>query len=312
MNILVTGGAGFIGSHLTKSLLSQKHSVTIVDNLITGNKNNLSEVSTHKGLTFIEADTTSFAFSKLPAFDVTFHLASPASPIQYWKHPVKTLRANAEGTYNILEHVRQTGGIFLFSSTSEVYGDPEVHPQVETYWGNVNSFGIRSCYDEGKRYAEAMTYVYGHTYKVDVRVARIFNTYGPNMEKEDGRVVSNFVTQSLTENPITIYGDGKQTRSLCYVSDMVEGLQKLAFTKGLAMQVVNLGNPNEKTVFEIAELVKKMSQSHSEIVFKPINADDPRKRKPDINKAKKLLNWEPVVELEKGLEYTIEYFKSII
>lgn len=310
MNILVTGGAGFIGSHLTRSLLEKGHVVTVIDNFITGSKKNLPE---NEKLTFIEADVITFDFSKLPAFDVLFHLASPASPIQYWKYPVETLRTNAEGTYNVLEHIRKTGkGTFVIASTSEVYGDPEVHPQVESYFGNVNSFGVRSCYDEAKRYAEAMTYSYGKTFGLDVRVARIFNTYGPNMEKEDGRVISNFINQALSSKPITIYGDGKQTRSFCYVSDMVEGLQKLAFTDNLTMEVVNLGNPIEKTVAQIAEMIKEMTNSSSEITFEPIGEDDPKKRKPDISKAKSKLVWEPVVELKDGLQYTIEYFRKII
>lgn len=313
MNILVTGGSGFIGSHLSKSLLEQNHSVTIIDNLVTGNKNNLKDFSTTNQLTFIQEDITTFNFEGLPAFDYIFHLASPASPIQYWKYPIETLRTNAEGTYNVLEHIRKTGkGVFVLASTSEVYGDPEVHPQVETYWGNVNSFGARSCYDEAKRYAEAMTYSYAKKFNIDVRVARIFNTYGPQMEKEDGRVVSNFINQAIRNTPITIYGDGSQTRSLCYVSDLVKGLEKLAFTPDISMEVINLGNPNEKTVLEIAELIKKLTESKSEITFVPIGEDDPKKRKPDISKAKKILKWQPAVELLDGLQYTIEYFRTLL
>lgn len=313
MNILVTGGAGFIGSHLSKSLLENGHTVTIIDNFITGNKSNIDQLKDNPNLIVIEADIINYQFKNNDSYDAVFHLASPASPIQYWKHPLETLRTNAEGTHNVLNHLKETGkGRFVLASTSEVYGDPEVHPQIESYWGNVNSFGHRSCYDEGKRYAEAVTYVYGKNYNVDVRVARIFNTYGPMMDKDDGRVVSNFVNQALRNEPITIYGDGSQTRSLCYVSDMVAGLQKLAFTDNITMEVINLGNPNEKTVLEIAELIKEMTGSKSEIVFKPIGEDDPKKRKPDISKAQSLLSWKPQVELHTGLQYTIEYFRTII
>lgn len=313
MNILITGGAGFIGSHLTEFLLGEGHNVTVIDNLITGNTRNIEHLRSNNNLTFIEADIITFDFSQLPAFDIVFNLASPASPVQYQKHPVETLRVNSEGTYNVLEHIRKTGkGRFVQASTSEVYGDPLIHPQKEDYWGNVNSFGTRSCYDEAKRYAEAIIYSYMTKHAVDARIARIFNTYGPRMEKEDGRVVSNFITQSLTNSPITIYGDGSQTRSLCYVSDMVRGLYLLATTNDITGEIINLGNPNEKTVLEIGSIIKSMTQSSSEIVFKPIEKDDPKRRKPDITKAKEILNWEPQVPLEEGLAQTIAYFKTVV
>ena len=313
MKILITGGAGFIGSHLTEYLLGQNHEVTIIDNLLTGQKENIEKFLSNPALTFIEQDIVTADFSTLPAFDRVFHLASPASPVHYQNHPVETLRTNAEGTYNVLEHLRKAGaGRFVLASTSEVYGDPEIHPQKETYWGNVNSFGPRACYDEAKRYAEAVAYTYLTKYKVDVRVARIFNTYGPRMDIEDGRVVSNFVTQALRKEPMTVYGDGTQTRSLCYVSDMVRGLVALAAIDGITGEVINLGNSDERTVQQIAEKVKELTKTTSEIVKKPIGADDPKKRKPDTTKAKKLLQWEPSVELDAGLRYTIEYFDSIL
>jgi nucleoside-diphosphate-sugar epimerase len=313
MKILITGGAGFIGSHLTEYLLGQNHEVTIIDNLITGQKANIEALLTNKNLTYIEEDIISTDFSKLPAFDWIFHMASPASPVHYQDHPIETLRTNSEGTYNVLEHLRKTGkGRFVLASTSEVYGDPEVHPQKESYWGNVNSFGPRACYDEAKRYAEAITYSYATKFSVHVRIARIFNTYGPRMDTEDGRIVSNFVTQALKKEPLTIYGDGSQTRSLCYVSDMVRGLVALAETDGIDMEVINLGNTDERTVKEIAEKVKELTNTPSEIVNKPIGADDPKMRKPDTTKAKSLLKWQPTVELDTGLRYTIEYFDSIL
>jgi UDP-glucuronate decarboxylase len=234
MKILITGGAGFIGSHLSEYLLEQGHEVTIIDNLSTGQKTNIEKLLSNPKFKYIEQDIVKMDFSELPAFDRIYHLASPASPVHYQNQPVETLRTNAEGTYNVLEHMRKTGkGRFILASTSEVYGDPEIHPQKESYWGNVNSFGPRACYDEAKRYAEAMTYTYATKYSVEVRVARIFNTYGPRMDVLDGRVVSNFVTQALKKELITVYGDGSQTRSLCYVSDMVKGLVALADTENI-------------------------------------------------------------------------------
>lgn len=311
MNILITGGCGFIGSHLSKHYADTNHHVSIVDNLITGNKNNIHDIPAEK-YRFYEADIRTFDFHTLPHIDIAYNMASPASPIQYKNHPVETLMTNALGSYRLLEWFKEGGcDRMVFSSTSEVYGDPLEHPQKETYWGNVNPVGERACYDEAKRFAEALAITYFRKYHLDVRLARIFNTYGPLMERNDGRVVSNFITQALSGKNITVYGDGAQTRSFCYVSDMVRGLVALGETEHINGEIVNLGNPNEKTVKELAEIIKTMTQSASEMVLEPIGADDPKKRKPDIAKAKKILNWEPQVSFEDGLTKTINYFKEI-
>ncbi|OGK36654.1 hypothetical protein A3F03_00915 [Candidatus Roizmanbacteria bacterium RIFCSPHIGHO2_12_FULL_41_11] len=310
MNILITGGAGFIGSHLAKLHLSLGDNVWIIDNLLTGSKQNLDRMTGHT-LKFYEADITTFDLNKLPRMDLVYHLASPASPVQYKKHPVETLLANSVGSYRLMEWLKSGHGHRLvLASTSEVYGDPLVHPQVETYWGNVNSVGVRACYDEAKRFAEAIVTTYLRKYQIDVRVARIFNTYGPNMEKNDGRIISNFVIQALTNKPITVYGDGQQTRSFCFVADLVKGLHLLGAKDSLKGEIVNLGNPDERTVLEMAKLIKQLTDSSSEIVFQPIEDDDPKKRKPDITKAKTLLDWEPKIGLEDGLKQTINYFKE--
>lgn len=312
MNILITGGAGFIGSHLAKIYAAEGNHVYVVDNLITGNKSNLKGLD-EKRVTFIEKNVAEYDLLEVPGVDIAYNLASPASPIQYKKHPVETLRANAEGSYRLLEFARAGNAKrVVLASTSEVYGDPLEHPQKESYWGNVNPAGERSCYDEAKRYAEAITMTYFMKYNVPVRIARIFNTYGPNMEHNDGRVVSNFITQSIAGRPITIYGDGTQTRSFCYVSDMVRGLRALGETDGIDGEIINLGNPNEKTVKELAEIVRDMTGSTSEITLNPIGADDPKKRKPDITKAKEMVQWEPQISLEEGLEKTIEYFRNTV
>lgn len=311
MNILITGGAGFIGSHLTKKYLENDHDVYVIDNLITGSKRNLEDLKLDK-LHFHEADIQAFDYSSLPQIDITFHMASPASPIQYKKHPVETLMTNANGTYKLMEAMKS--GIIkrlVLASTSEIYGDPLEHPQKETYWGNVHTIGPRACYDEAKRFAEALVSTYYRSYGVSVRIARIFNTFGPNMEVQDGRVVSNFINQCISNQPITIYGTGDQTRSFCYVSDLVQGLVSLAEKSGIDGEVVNLGNPNERTVTELATMVKTLTQSPSEIVYKPIDEDDPKRRKPDISKAKGLLDWTPQVSIEDGLQKTIDYFKNI-
>lgn len=312
MKVLITGGAGFIGSHLSAYCIKNGHEVLVIDNLITGTRRNIDPLIKKDSLSFIEADVTTFDFSGLHQFDIIFHLASPASPIQYKKHAIETLMTNALGTFKVLEFMQRSGSkSFVLSSTSEVYGDPLVHPQTEDYFGNVNPVGPRSCYDEGKRFAESLTVHFSKKHYLDVRIARIFNTYGPNMEKNDGRVVSNFIMQALKNEPITIYGDGVQTRSFCYVSDMVAGLYKLGTTQAAHNQVINLGNPEEKTIKELAELIKETTQSASEIISQPIEADDPKQRKPDITKAKKILDWTPVVSFEQGLAKTIEYFKSV-
>lgn len=311
MNILITGGAGFIGSNLAQFHVHNNDTVTILDNLITGRKENISSILTTPHCTFIEQDITTYDFSQLPSFDIIYHLASPASPKQYKKYPVETLMTNSLGTYNLLEFARKSkNGVFVLASTSETYGDPLVHPQPESYWGNVNPIGLRSCYDEAKRFAEALTMTYFRKYTLDTRIARIFNTYGPNMEKEDGRVISNFIVQALMNKPITVYGDGQQTRSFCFVSDMVEALHKLATTKNIAGEIVNLGNPEERSIREMAELIQLKTGTKSQIVSQPIDEDDPKKRKPDISKANRLLNWEPIIPLEQGINTTIQYFKE--
>src|SRR3989338_8355551 len=268
MKILITGGAGFIGSHLTKFHLAKNNGVTVIDNFITGNKKNLfgAEIN-NSNLKIIEADITNFNFSNLPSFDIIYDLASPASPKDFQQLSIEILKTNSLGLINVLDFfIKSNSKTLVFSSTSEVYGDPLEHPQSETYFGNVNPNGPRSCYDEGKRFAEALMMAYFNKYQKDIRIARIFNTYGPFMKKGDGRVVSNFVNQAINNQPLTVYGEGSQTRSLCFVSDMVEGLYLLANTPKLAGEIINIGNPNEKTILEIADIIKKLIQSRSEIV----------------------------------------------
>lgn len=312
MNILITGGAGFIGSHLTKYFLKKGDSVTVIDNFITGNKNNLKSELDNKLLNLIEADVITYNFSNLSKFDIIYDLASPASPKDFVNLSLEILKVNSTGLINLLDFfVKSKSKIMVFASTSEIYGDPLEHPQRESYFGNVNPNGVRSCYDEGKRFAEAALLAYQRRFNADIRIARIFNTYGPNMDKNDGRVISNFVNQAITNQPITIYGDGKQTRSCCYVSDMVKGLAQLGTLNNLSGQIINIGYPEEKTVKEIAKLVKTLTNSNSEIIYKSIGQDDPKKRCPDITKAKKLLNWSPQVNLKNGLKETINYFKKL-
>lgn len=312
MKVLITGGAGFIGSHLTKFHLNKNDQVTVIDNFITGSKKNLESEKNNQNLTVIEADITNFDFSCLPSFDIIYDLASPASPKDFQQLSIEILKTNSLGLINILDFfIKSNSKTLVFASTSEVYGDPEEHPQKENYFGHVNPVGLRSCYDEGKRFAEALMMSYFRRFNKDIRIARIFNTYGPYMKKNDGRVVSNFVNQAIDNQPLTIYGNGSQTRSFCYVSDMVEGLYLLATTPKLAGEIINIGNQNEKTILEIADIVKKLIQSRSKIVYKTIGQDDPKRRCPDITKAKKLLNWQPKVGLEQGLKQTIEYFKNL-
>jgi nucleoside-diphosphate-sugar epimerase len=307
--VLVTGGAGFIGSHLCEELIKRNFKVICIDNLGTGRLSNLKQILNNKNFVFIKKDIRDNIRLKWK-IDYIFHLASYASPPYYQKYSIDTLMTNSLGTYNILEMARKYKALFLLASTSEVYGDPKIHPQKEEYWGNVNPIGVRSCYDEAKRFAESITMEYSRKYNLNVRIVRIFNTYGPRLQKDDGRVISNFIYQALHNLPITIYGDGLQTRSFCYVVDMVNGLLKAMFVKKSKNQIINLGNCDEFTIKEAAYLIKKITNSKSKIVYKPLPQDDPTRRKPDITKAKKILNWEPEIKLEQGLIKTIEWFKN--
>jgi len=308
MEHLVSGAAGFIGSHLCERLLADGHSVLGLDNLITGARRNLAHLEGHARFRFIEHDVTQ-PLEPDGRFDHVWHLASLASPKEYLAHPIETLESGSTGTRNMLEIARRDGARFLVTSTSECYGDPLQHPQVETYWGNVNPVGMRSCYDESKRYAEAMTMAYHRFHGVRTNIARIFNTYGPRMALKDGRVVPAFLDQALQGQPLTIFGDGTQTRSFCYVSDMVDGLVRLASSE--ERYPVNLGNPVELTILEFAERIRRLMGAELPIVFEPLPQDDPQKRKPDITKAKRVLGWEPKVNLEYGLRETVEYFKAL-
>ncbi|QNP29657.1 UDP-glucuronic acid decarboxylase family protein [Cylindrospermopsis curvispora] len=307
MRILVTGGAGFIGSHLIDRLMSNNHEVICLDNFYTGSKQNLLSWLNKPRFEIIRHDITEPIRLEV---DQVYHLACPASPVHYQYNPIKTVKTNVMGTLNMLGLAKRVKARFLLASTSEVYGDPEIHPQTEDYRGSVNPIGIRSCYDEGKRVAETLTFDYHRENKVDVRVARIFNTYGPRMLENDGRVVSNFVVQALRGNPLTVYGEGQQTRSFCYVSDLVEGLIKLM--NGDYTGPVNLGNPEEYTILELAQTIQNMINPEVQIKFTPLPADDPRRRRPDITKAKTWLNWEPKISLQTGLKLTVEDFYSRI
>jgi nucleoside-diphosphate-sugar epimerase len=307
--ILITGGAGFIGSHLCRVLTERGDEVICLDNLITGFRKNIESLIDTGNFTFIEHDISQ-PFYPDQDIDWVFHFASLASPKHYLNYPIKTLKSGLLGTQNCLGIAKDKKAKLLLASTSEVYGDPAVHPQPESYWGNVSSIGPRSCYDESKRGAEALAYAYLRKHGIDVRVGRIFNTYGPNMHPDDGRVVSNFITQSLAEKDLTIYGDGSQTRSFCYVDDLVKGLLKL--TEIDYHQPVNLGNPAEFTIKELADLVLEKTHSGSKIKNLPLPEDDPKRRRPDISKAKELLGWQPTVSLEDGLAKTIDYFKKVI
>jgi dTDP-glucose 4,6-dehydratase len=305
---LISGAAGFIGSHLCDRLLGAGDTVVALDNLITGSRRNLAHLAHNNGFRFIEFDVTQPVTVDGP-FDHVWHLASLASPREYLEHPIETLESGSTGTRNMLEIARRDRARFLLTSTSECYGDPLEHPQVETYWGNVNPVGMRSCYDESKRYAEAVTMAYHRTYGVRSNIARIFNTYGPRMALNDGRVVPAFLDQALRSQPLTIFGDGSQTRSFCYVSDLVDGLIRLS--QSGERYPVNLGNPAELTILDFAEAIRRLMGSNLDLVFEPLPADDPRKRRPDISKAKKLLAWEPKVHLDDGLRETVEYFRQL-
>ena len=307
MKILLTGAAGFLGSHLTSKLLDSGHEVIGIDDLSTGSLANLTDALSNPSFRFIEHDV------RIPfdaQVDAILNFACPASPKNYQLDPVRTIETNFLGIINMLHLAKKSGARILQASTSEVYGDPDVSPQPESYWGNVNPIGIRSCYDEGKRAAETLCFDYKRQYGVDARLIRIFNTYGPNMAVGDGRVVSNFIVQALKGSPITIYGDGSQTRSFCFVSDLIGGIYKMLMMDGPVDTPINIGNPGEFSMLELAEMVIRLTSSTSRIVFEPLPQDDPRQRKPDITLAKEILGWAPQIDLEKGIQLTADYFKQ--
>jgi dTDP-glucose 4,6-dehydratase len=304
---VVTGAAGFLGSHLTDLLIARGHRVIGVDNFVTGAIENIDHLGGNQNFKFIQQDVTEFLFLH-EKVDYVWHFASPASPIDYLELPIQTLKVGSLGTHKALGLARQKGARFLLASTSEIYGDPLVHPQKETYWGNVNTIGPRGCYDESKRFAEAMTFAYHREHQIDTRIVRIFNTYGPRMRLRDGRVVPAFMGQALTGKPLTVFGAGKQTRSFCYCSDLIEGIYRLMMSE--TSDPVNIGNPQELTILEFAERIIRITGSKSKIIFKPLPQDDPRQRQPDITRARTLLKWEPTVQLEDGLKRTIEYFRG--
>ena len=306
MKILVTGGTGFIGNHLCRKLLAQNHYVICLDNNFTGYMGNIQDLLTHKNFEFIRHDITE---PLLIEVDQIYHLACPASPKAYQYNAIKTIKTNILGTMNALGIAKRTKARILLTSTSEVYGDPQISPQIEEYWGNVNPIGIRSCYDEGKRVAETLMMEYYRNHQTEIRIARIFNTYGPRMDKNDGRVVSNFINQCLEGNNITIYGEGSQTRSFCYVDDTVEGLIRL-MNQEETIGPINIGNPYEMTIKELAEKCLIMIETQSTMIYEELPSDDPMKRQPDISKAKKYLDWSPQMKLEDGLKRTIEYFRN--
>jgi len=307
MRIVVTGGAGFIGSHLCNFLISKGEDVVCIDNLLTGDEANIASLEGNPHFTFIKHDITNF-IDIAGNVDYILHFASPASPIDYLKLPIQTLKVGSLGTHNALGFAREKGASFLLASTSEVYGDPEEHPQKEQYWGNVNPVGPRGVYDEAKRFSEAMTMAYHRTHGIDTKIARIFNTYGERMRIDDGRALPAFMSQALRGQDVTVFGDGSQTRSFCYISDLVEGIYKLMFSS--EHLPINLGSPNEMRILDFARRIIELAGSSSKIVFKELPADDPKVRKPDITKAKEILGWEPLVSMEEGLRRTLAYFKQ--
>ncbi|HUQ82038.1 MAG TPA: UDP-glucuronic acid decarboxylase family protein [Gemmatimonadaceae bacterium] len=309
MRVLITGAAGFLGSNLCDRFLADGHSVVGLDNFLTGNPDNLAHLMGEKRFEFIEHNISTYTYVG-GELNGVLHFASPASPVDYLEHPIATLKVGAHGTINALGVAKAKGARFFLASTSEVYGDPLEHPQTEKYWGNVNPVGPRGCYDEAKRFAEAMTMAYHRYHGIDTRIVRIFNTYGPRMRPNDGRVVSNFIVQSLMGEPLTIYGDGSQTRSFCYVSDEVEGIYRL-FMRG-DNNPTNIGNPNEFTVRQLAELVIELTGTKSEIVERELPVDDPKVRRPDISRAREMLGWEPAISLREGVTKTIDYFRSVL
>ena len=306
---VITGAAGFLGSHLTDVLLAKGHRVVGIDNLVTGAVANIEHLAGNQNFRFIQQDVTEFLFLDGPV-NFVWHFASPASPVDYALLPIQTLKVGSLGTHKALGLAKEKGARFLLTSTSEIYGDPLVHPQTEDYWGNVNTIGPRGCYDESKRFAEAITMAYHRQHQLETRIVRIFNTYGPRMRLKDGRVVPAFVSQALRGKPITVFGDGKQTRSFCYCSDLIEGIYRLMM--GNDPLPVNIGNPREMTMLEFAKEIIQATGSKSKVIFKPLPVDDPKQRKPDITRARKLLKWEPKVELADGLARTIEYFRGKI
>lgn len=309
MRILLTGAAGFLGSHISKKLVDNNHVVIGLDDLSTGTVKNIEPLLKNSNFSFIEHDVRNPYRLEV---DAILNFACPASPINYQKDPVRTIETNFLGILNLLHLAKETGARIIQASTSEVYGDPSQSPQTESYWGNVNPIGIRSCYDEGKRAAETLCFDYRRQFNLDSRVIRIFNTYGPNMMVGDGRVVSNFIVQSLRNEPIHVYGDGKQTRSFCYISDLVEGIYKFLELNKNPETPINLGNSNEFTMLDLAKVVIQITNSKSTIIFNPLPLDDPKQRRPDISLAKKILDWEPTIQLEEGIVKTVEYFKQIL
>lgn len=307
--VLVTGGAGFLGSHLCERLLKEEHHVVCLDNLFTGQKENIAHLLSNPNFEFVNHDVTMPIRTNV---DEIYNLACPASPKYYQLDPVQTVKTNVHGAINMLELAKQTNAKILQASTSEVYGDPEIHPQKEDYWGRVNPIGIRSCYDEGKRCAETLFSDYHRQFKIRIKIMRIFNTYGPRMQLDDGRVVSNFIVQALNNEPITIFGDGKQTRSFCYVDDLIEALVRGMNTDDDFTGPMNIGNPNEFTILGLAQTVLRLTHSKSQIVLKPLPSDDPKQRQPDITLAKELIHWEPTIQLEAGLMKTIGYFREAL
>ncbi len=306
---VVTGGAGFLGSHLTDYLVKQGHYVIAIDNLVTGSIANISHLVGNPNFKFINQDITEFIYLDVPV-DYVWHFASPASPIDYLELPIQTLKVGSLGTHKALGLAKHKNARILLASTSEIYGDPLIHPQPESYWGNVNTIGPRGCYDEAKRFGEALVMAYHREHQVDTRIVRIFNTYGPRMRLNDGRVVPSFIGAALQDQPVTVYGDGSQTRSFCYVSDLIEGIYRLMMSE--THLPVNIGNPREISMLKFAHSIIAATQSKSQIIYTPLPKDDPKLRQPDISTARQLLNWEPIIGLEEGMELTIAYFKNVV
>lgn len=305
MRVLVTGGAGFLGSHLCDRLLAEGHDVIAMDNLITGNTDNIAHLAGNKRFLFIDHNVTNYIYIK-GEIHAILHFASPASPVDYLELPIQTLKVGSLGTHNALGLAMAKGARLLLASTSEVYGDPQIHPQTESYWGHVNPIGPRGVYDEAKRFSEAMVMAYHRSHGVETRIVRIFNTYGPRMRLNDGRVVPNFIAQALRGEPLTVYGDGSQTRSFCYVSDLVDGIYRLLMSN--EVEPVNIGNPTETTILEFAQKINQYTANKGGIIFKPLPQDDPKQRQPDITKARRILGWEPNVSLDQGMKRTIDWF----